>query len=103
MLVGVPRFELGTSRTRTVRSTGLSHTPYSVRIIPPTFVFASKALLLWRERTKHEGHYEHEGFLPLRLKTFVSFVFKKTLWIQQHFLAVQIIQAIDPVVVLADG
>ena len=29
-LVGVPRFELGTSRTRTVRSTGLSHTPYSV-------------------------------------------------------------------------
>ena len=25
--VGVPRFELGTSRTRTVRSTGLSHTP----------------------------------------------------------------------------
>src|SRR5262249_23125985 len=26
-LVGVPRFELGTSRTRTVRSTGLSHTP----------------------------------------------------------------------------
>jgi hypothetical protein len=29
MLVGVPRFELGTSRTRTVRSTGLSHTPLS--------------------------------------------------------------------------
>ena len=28
--VGVPRFELGTSRTRTVRSTGLSHTPLSV-------------------------------------------------------------------------
>ncbi len=27
LLVGVPRFELGTSRTRTVRSTGLSHTP----------------------------------------------------------------------------
>lgn len=26
-LVGVPGFEPGTSRTRTVRSTGLSHTP----------------------------------------------------------------------------
>ena len=65
MPVGVPRFELGTSRTRTVRSTGLSHTPYSVRIIPPTFVFASKALPLWRERTKHEGHYEHKAVLPL--------------------------------------
>lgn len=26
-LVGAPRFELGTSRTRTVRSTGLSHAP----------------------------------------------------------------------------
>lgn len=25
--VGAPRFELGTSRTRTVRSTGLSHAP----------------------------------------------------------------------------
>ena len=33
-LVGVPRFELGTSRTRTVRSTGLSHTPHSPHIIP---------------------------------------------------------------------
>jgi hypothetical protein len=27
MAVGVERFELSTSRTRTVRSTGLSHTP----------------------------------------------------------------------------
>ena len=26
-IVGAPRFELGTSRTRTVRSTGLSHAP----------------------------------------------------------------------------
>ena len=47
MLVGVPRFELGTSRTRTVRSTGLSHTPVSipfgdsVRIIPSSIVLAS--------------------------------------------------------------
>jgi hypothetical protein len=29
MPVGVERFELSTSRTRTVRSTGLSHTPES--------------------------------------------------------------------------
>ena len=28
-VVGAPRFELGTSRTRTVRSTGLSHAPIS--------------------------------------------------------------------------
>jgi hypothetical protein len=31
--VGVPRFELGTSRTRTVRSTGLSHTPKQRRTL----------------------------------------------------------------------
>src|SRR5512146_1953456 len=29
VVVAVPRFELGTSRTRTVRSTGLSHAPIS--------------------------------------------------------------------------
>ena len=44
--VGVERFELSTSRTRTVRSTGLSHTPKvpfgeSVRIIPLQFDLAS--------------------------------------------------------------
>ena len=34
-MVGAERFELSTSRTRTVRSTGLSHTPiYSGQIIP---------------------------------------------------------------------
>ena len=33
LLVGAPRFELGTSRTRTVRSTGLSHAPKAGRII----------------------------------------------------------------------
>jgi hypothetical protein len=32
-LVGVPGFEPGASRTRTVRSTGLSHTPDSRNII----------------------------------------------------------------------
>ena len=31
--VGAPRFELGTSRTRTVRSTGLSHAPNAAGII----------------------------------------------------------------------
>ena len=31
--VGVPRFELGTSRTRTVRSTGLSHTPITQSLL----------------------------------------------------------------------
>ncbi len=31
LLVGVERFELSTSRTRTVRSTGLSHTPICER------------------------------------------------------------------------
>jgi hypothetical protein len=30
--VGVERFELSTSRTRTVRSTGLSHTPKQSRL-----------------------------------------------------------------------
>src|SRR5881396_962002 len=39
--VGVERFELSTSRTRTVRSTGLSHTPLSPHIIPD---FISQAL-----------------------------------------------------------
>ena len=33
--VGVERFELSTSRTRTVRSTGLSHTPIADGIIYP--------------------------------------------------------------------
>jgi hypothetical protein len=34
--VGAPRFELGTSRTRTVRSTGLSHAPKAGDIILPS-------------------------------------------------------------------
>ncbi len=52
LFVGVERFELSTSRTRTVRSTGLSHTPIwqgphvgeSVRIIPSQFDLASYGL-----------------------------------------------------------
>src|SRR5512139_3757360 len=39
--VGVPRFELGTSRTRTVRSTGLSHTPLAHGLYPRPVALAS--------------------------------------------------------------
>ena len=35
--IGVPRFELGTSPTRTERATRLRHTPYTPRLAKETF------------------------------------------------------------------
>lgn len=87
MLVGVPRFELGTSRTRTVRSTGLSHTPYSVRIIPPTFFYASD---------------EVTPAVTLLAGGSATAATSRNLWIQQYFLAVDIKQAIDSIIILTD-
>ena len=51
--VGVPRFELGTSRTRTVRSTGLSHTPNSVA----DYNFRT---FIWQARVKNPNHKEKD-------------------------------------------
>jgi hypothetical protein len=71
--VGVERFELSTSRTRTVRSTGLSHTP--ICNIP-----------LRGKRANYT----------------IAICFRK-LWVKQYHLAIEIEQARHPVVILSDG
>ena len=68
LLVGVKRFELGTSRTRTVRSTGLSHTPFSVRhYTVANLVLASIMGLItlpgYTRRTSHRSDHRPGGSL----------------------------------------
>ncbi len=45
-LVGVERFERSTSRTRTVRSTGLSHTPNGLHYTIMTYFVVGKFTIL---------------------------------------------------------
>src|SRR6185503_2253778 len=71
--VGVERFELSTSRTRTVRSTGLSHTPI-----------------------KNSGIQKRANYT-------ISICFCDKLWIQQYFLAVHVEQSVDTVIILVNG
>ena len=57
--VGVPRFELGTSRTRTVRSTCLSHTPvYGKRA---NYTIAMRIRKLWVEQNFLSVHIKNTG------------------------------------------
>ena len=71
--VGVERFELSTSRTRTVRSTGLSHTP------------------MYNSGIRKRANYT------------IPICFCKKLRVQQHFLAVNIEQSLDAVIVLINS
>ena len=77
--VGVERFELSTSRTRTVRSTGLSHTPIG-------------KVSLWGKACE----LYHCNLFCVMLQ-------QSRLRVKQYHLTIEIEQARHPIVVLSDG